>query len=316
MAAPSSVAPRPFASEDYWRRIFTRNPDFCSWQSAKQAHVRDVVRACLNRVPGPLRVLDFGIGNMGLYRAFDDTLMQRISLTGISESQQHAAEDQLLARHRIRIETGPGLSPCARVASGSQDFVLCTYVFAYLDAQMRAEALAVFARVLTPGGGLVLVLHHARGERERKFRCAEPYWPKARSLYERLIEGRYAEARALVHALSAFLDETFGADEGFVRYLASYLKTAVRFIEMFCTDDADAKRVCAIPEAALFDCHDMRRLIDREWAMTCRSFHPIENPRVDLALPAGLRLSNIAECVDPTCGSPIAHVVMATAADR
>ena len=45
MAAPSSVAPRPFASEDYWRRIFTRNPDFCSWQSAKQAHVRDVVRA-------------------------------------------------------------------------------------------------------------------------------------------------------------------------------------------------------------------------------------------------------------------------------
>ena len=122
--------------------------------------------------------------------------------------------------------------------------------------------------------------------------------------------------RALVHTLTAFLNESFGADEGFLRYLASYLKTAVRFIEMFCTDDAEAKRVCAIPEAALFDCHDMRRLIDREWAMTCRSFHPIENPRVELALPAELSPSDIAECVDPTCGSPIAHVVTATARRR
>ena len=247
MSAPVSAGPRPFASEEYWRRIFTHNPDFCSWQSTKQAHVRDAVCACLNETPGPLRVLDFGIGNMGLYRVFEDSLMQRISLIGITESQQHTAEDRFLARYRIRIETGPGLSPCARVSNGTQDFVVCTYVFAYLDAQTRADALASFARVLVPGGKLVLVLHHPRGERARKFRCAEPYWPNARSLYERLLEGRYAEARALLHALTMFLNETFGADEGYLRYLGSYLKTAARFLEMFCADDADATRVCAIP---------------------------------------------------------------------
>jgi SAM-dependent methyltransferase len=314
MAAAGSSALRPIASSDYWRRIFTRNPDFCSWQSAKQAHVRDAVCACLNEIPGPLRVLDFGIGNMGLYRVLDDTLMGRIALTGISESQQHRADDPLLERHRIRIETGPGLAPCARVASGSQDVVLCTYVFAYLDAQMRADALAVFARVLVAGGTLVLVLHHPLGERERKFRRAETYWPEARSLYERLIEGRYAEARALLHRLTAFLKETFGADEAFNRYLTSYLKTAVRFIETFCPDEADAKPICAIPAAALFDCGEMRRLIDREWTMTSRSFHPIDNPGETLPLPPELPLSNIAECFDPTCGSPIARVVTATAA--
>ena len=314
MTAHSSAGPRPIASEDYWRQIFTRNPSFCSWQSTKQAHVRDAVCACLNEIPGPLRVLDFGIGNMGLYRAFDDSLMQRISLIGMSESQQHAAQDPLLARHRIRVEIGPGLLPFARVANRSQDFVVCTYVFAYLDAQMRAEALAAFARVLVSGGRLVLVLHHPRGERARKFRSTEPYWPYARSLYERLLEGRYAEARALLHALTAFLNETFGKDDGYLRYLASYLKTAARFLEMFCADHTDAKRVCAIPEPALIDCRDMRRLIDREWVMTCRSFHPIESPALELALPAELCLSNIAECVDPVCGSPMAHVVTATAA--
>jgi SAM-dependent methyltransferase len=313
MTAPVSTGPRPFASEDYWRRIFARNPDFCSWQSTKQAHVRDTVCACLNEIPGRLRVLDFGIGNLGLYRAFDDSLMQRISLTGITESQQHTAEDPLLARHRIRIETGPGLSPCARVSNSTQDCVVCTYVFAYLDAQTRADALACFARVLVPGGKLVLVLHHPRGERARKFRCAEPYWPSARSLYERLLEGRHTEARALLQALTMFLNETFGADEGYRRYLASYLKTAARFLETFCADEADATRVCAIPEAALFDCQDMQRLIDREWAMTCRSFHPIENPALELALPAELSLSDIVACIDPTCGSPIAYVVQATA---
>ena len=47
--------------------------------------------------------------------------------------------------------------------------------------------------------------------------------------------------------------------------------------------------------------------------MTCRSFHPIENPALELALPAGLSLSDIVECMDLTCGSPIAYIVKATA---
>lgn len=313
MTAPVSIDPRPYASEDYWRRIFTRNPDFCSWQSAKQSQVRDVLCACLNETRGTLRALDFGIGNMGLYRMFDDGLMRRISLTGISESRQHSADDPLLERYPIRIMTGPDLSPCARVSSRSQDFVLCTYVFAYLDAQTRTDALAVFARMLVPGGRLLLVLHHPRSERARNFRRAEPYWPRARSLYQRLLEGRYAEARALLHSLAAFLDQTFGADEACHRYLASYLKTASRFLKIFCADDAGAKQIYAIADPAREDCRETLRLIDREWSMTSRAFHPIENPSQNLALPDGLSLSDSVECVDPECGMPIAYVVTATA---
>ena len=314
MTAPVSISPRPYASEDYWQGIFSRNPEFCSWQSTKQAHVRDAVCACLNETQGPLRVLDFGIGNMGLYRMFDDSLMRRISLTGISESQQHTADDPLLERYFIQIKIGPGLSPCARVANRSQDFVLCTYVFAYLDAQTRADALSVFVRMLVSGGRLVLVLHHPRGERARNFRRAEPYWPRTRSLYARLLEGRYAEARALLHSLTVFLSHTFDADEGCHRYLSSYLKTAARFLKIFCSDDAEAKQVYAIADAALEDCQEMLRLVDREWSMTSRTFHPIEHPARELVLPTGLSLSNITECKDPRCGSPIAHVVTAIAA--
>lgn len=315
MTVSVSGGPRPFASGSYWRNIFARNPDFCSWQSDKQVEVLSRVRACLNEQPGQLRVLDFGIGNMGLYRALDEGLMQRISLTGISESRQHTAEDPLLPRYGIRINIGPGLSPCRRLPIGSADFVVCTYVFAYLDAQARAETLAVLARALVPGGRMILVLHHPGSERARKFRCSEPYWPDARLLYDRLVEGRYSDARMLLRSLTELLSKTFAADERYRRYLASYLKTARRFLRSFCADEPSAEILADVPESALIDCREMRRLIDREWAMTCRSFHPVENP-ADLALPGELALSDITACVDPTCGLPVAHVVTATASNK
>ncbi|HEX7037801.1 MAG TPA: methyltransferase domain-containing protein [Pseudomonadales bacterium] len=313
--AEAATEPRAFTSEDYWRRIFARNPDFCSWQSDRQNNVRALVTERLNEVTGPLRVLDFGIGNLGLYRALDDGLMRRISLTGISESPQHREDDPLLARYRIRVAIGAGLSPLESVADGSQNVVLCTYVLDYLDEPMRAAALAAFARVLAPGGRLVLVLHHPRGERERKFRSAEPYWPIARALYDRLVEGRFGQARRLLHTLNTFLSETFPADPGFERYLASYLKTATRFLAMFCADEAAATPRPPIPEEALVDCDAMRWLIDREWAMTCRAFRPIDDPGQTLRMPAELRLTDVVECIDPTRGFPIAHVLTAVGPD-
>ena len=309
MSAPDSTGPHLSASGAYWRGIFSRNPEFCSWQSPRQSRVRDALCACLKRRPGRLRTLDFGIGSLGLYRALDDSLMQRLALTGISESPQHASADPLFERHPIRIEIGPGLSPLDRIADGSQDIVLCTYVFAYLDVRMRNDALAAFARVLAPGGHLLLVLHHPRSERARKFRAAEPYWPSLRLLYERLLTGRFAEARVQLHALTAYLAESFESDENYVRYLASYLKTATRFLATFCANTPDARLVCAIPEAALFDCRDMLRLIDREWSMTCRAFNPVHDPAQELEPPAELKLSAVAELVDSTCGAPIANLV-------
>src|SRR5690606_34480060 len=140
---------------------------------------------------------------------------------------------------------------------------------------------------------------HPRGERERKFRAAEPYWPMARALYDRLVEERYAEARRLLPTLTTFLNETFPEDPGFERYLASYLKTATRFLATFCAEDVTPVPRQAIPEEAFIDCDAMRRLIDREWTMTCGAFRPIDDPGETLRMPVGLRLKGVVECLDP-----------------
>jgi SAM-dependent methyltransferase len=298
------------ASAGYWGRIFKRNQEFCSWQAPQQLHVLNAVRACLNETLGPLSVLDFGVGSMGLYRSLGDELMRRITLSGISESPQHDPADPLFARYRIRIAIGPGLSPLAHILSHSQDQVVCTYVFAYLDAPQRAAALAAFTRVLVPGGRLILVLHHPHGERARKFRRAEPYWPKAHRLYALLLQGRYGEASARLQDLTDFLNEAFGQDHAYRSYLASYLKTATRFLATFCVDTIRVYSI-PIPDEALIDCEDAQRWIERELAMTCQSFHPVENPALDLPLPAELTLARLEECVDPGCGAPIANVMTA-----
>jgi SAM-dependent methyltransferase len=295
-------------SEHYWQRIFERNPDFCSWQAAQQQHVLTAVRAALNEQDGALRVLDFGVGSLGLYRALDEPLMQRIALIGITESQQHAADEPLLARHRIEIATGPGLSPLAAVARESQDYVLCTYVFAYLSAAARAEALAAFARVLVPGGRLLLVLHHPRGERARKFARAERFWPGANELYERLLQDRPYEARVQLDELNAFLSDAFAHDHGYRRYLGSYLKAAARYLELFYTD---GRRAHDIPEQAVLDCRDVQRCCERELEMTCRAFQPVADPARDLPLPGDLALDSVVELSDADSGAPIANLLSA-----
>jgi SAM-dependent methyltransferase len=266
------------------------------------------VRECLSEPAGLVRVLDFGIGSMGLYRALEDDLMRRIEVTGISESPQHDPADPLLARHAIEIAVGPGLSPLTWVADGSQDRVVCSYVFDYLSDPMRAEALRAFARVLAGGGKLLLVLHHPRGRRADKFRRSRPYWPMARALYERLSSGRHAEASALLEELTVLLNASFGNDDRYRGYLASYLKTAELFLSEFCVDG----RVDGpVPGAALIDCERTACLIDRELAMTCEALRPIEHPASDLALPSELALCDLVECIDPTDGWPIAHVLTA-----
>lgn len=301
------------ASQHYWQRIFRRNPQLCSWQTGPQARVRDAVQSRLNETPGARRVLDFGIGNLGLYRVLDHDLMRRITLLGISESQQHDAADPLFDRSRIQILIGPGLTPFARVAPRSQDHAVCTYVFAYLSEQARAEALQCLARVLVPGGRLTLVLHHPRGARARKLQASASYWPAARTLYARLLERRYAEARALLRELDALLETTFASDGAHQRYLASYLKTARCFLRMFGQPD---RPHTSVPPAAWQDCEDTQRLIDRERAMTCDSFRPVADPLVDLPLPDELSEINVREHVNPLSGRPIANLLCARKAQR
>lgn len=307
MHAPLAAGDRAVASEHYWRGVFMRNPDFCSWQAPKQRDVRNAIRECLCEPAGRVRVLDFGIGSLGLYRALDDDLLRRIELTGTSESQQHDPGDPLLARHAIEIAIGPGLSPLAGVATASQDRVVCSYVFDYLSDQERCDALDAFARVLAPGGKLLLVLHHARGKRADKFRRSRRYWPMARAVYERLQRGRYAEASALLQELQVFLCTVFAADAGYRCYLASYARTAELFIATFCPG---GRLIASVPEAALLDCERSAHLIDRELAMTCDALRPVAEP-MRLPLPPELELDRVVECSDPEDGWPIAHVLTA-----
>jgi SAM-dependent methyltransferase len=310
MNAPLDAGATPIASGHYWRSIFLRNPDFCSWQTPKQQRVRDAVRACLSEPAGLVRVLDFGIGSMELYRSLGDDVMRRIELTGISESPQHDAADPLFARYPIDIAIGPGLSPLALVPAQSQDRVVCSYVFDYLGDEMRSEALQAFARVMAEGAKLLLILHHPRGRRADKFRRSQPYWPVARAIYEQLLTRRYAEAAALLKDGKTLL-AAFANDDRYRRYLASYLKTAERFLSAFCLDGHLA---CAVPDAAWLDCERSVGAIDREQAMTCQALRPIEHPASDLAMPRELTLCSVVTHEDPTDGTPIAHVLTAVRA--
>jgi SAM-dependent methyltransferase len=262
MHATLEARPNAIGSDQYWRGIFTRNPDFCSWQAHKQLPVRHAVRECLNDAPGLVRVLDFGIGSMGLYRALDEGLMRRMRLLGISESQQHDAADPLLARYAIDIAIGPGLAPLAQVPAQSRDRVVCSYVLDYLSDQARRDALAAFARIMADGAKLVLVLHHPYGRRAEKFRRSRAYWPQARALYEQLRSGRHDDARATLHDLELLLQRMFARDDRYRRYLSSYLNTARGFLSEFQGDRA-------IPQPALIACETAARAIDRERAMTC-----------------------------------------------
>ena len=310
---PRTDDSEPVASKDYWQRIFRNNPRFSSWQHAKQRAVKREILKSLGGSRDPLRVLDFGIGNLGLYHCFDHALLDRLELTGISESEQHDPNDELLTRYRIDVITGEGVSPLEAIRSESMDVVISTYVLAYLNGATRARLLEELGRVLAPNGELVLVLHHPAGRRNRAFKRSYRYWISARQLYLQLLDGRWANARQTLAGLAHLLSEHFPDDVQHRRYLASYIRTGARFVEMFCRS---AKEASAIPEQAFIDCEETVRLIDREFAMTCQSFNPIHDPIGDLVLPASLRVARLTECRDPTDNTPIANVFRACKDDR
>lgn len=299
----------PLASKDYWQRIFRNNPSFSSWQHVKQSAVKGEIQKSLVKLRDPLRVLDFGIGNLGLYHCFDGALLNRLELTGISESQQHDPTDELLRRYRIEVITGEGVSPLSTIRSESMDVVISTYVLAYLDDTARARLLAELGRILAPTGELVLVLHHPAGRRSRAFKGSYSHWINARRLYLQLLSGQWNRARQTLAGLIDDLSERFPEDAQHRRYLESYIRTGARFLEMFCVS---ADEESSIPERALIDCEETIRLIDREFAMTCQSFNPIYNPIIDIALPAGLRFAGLTECWDPSDSMPIANVFRAS----
>jgi SAM-dependent methyltransferase len=292
------------SSEDYWRRIFKNNPDFSSWQTQKQLHVRNELIRKLDQDKRQLRILDYGIGNMALYLCFDDDLLARIHLTGMSESLQHDANDRLNRKFKTRILVGEGLSPFSQIPSESKDYVISSYVLAYLPESRRAELIEECCRVLVPDGELILILHHPNSRRKRKFELSERYWMKTRQLYVHLLERKYQSAQADLNEITGYLDATFSDDASYRKYLESYLKTGAKFLQLLSLNGSEYG---PIPREALLDCKRMIRLIQREFTMTCHAFQPIKNPRTDIVLPPELSVSELTECLDPTDQTPIAN---------
>jgi SAM-dependent methyltransferase len=293
-----------FSSEDYWRRIFKNNPNFSSWNTPKQSQVKNEILNKLDQGKKPLRILDYGIGNMGLYRCFDDSLLNRIQLTGISQSQQYDEDDKLIKNFQIKIIIGKDLSPFSEILSESNDYVISSYVFAYLEKNKHAKLLEEFCRVLVPNGEIILILHHPDGRRNKKFKLSEPYWTKTLELYTQLIYGSYNAAKISLDSIKNYLYSTFSDDVKYRNYLESYIKVAVKFLEYYYTN---AEKNCTMLEDALFDFKSMIQLVKREFTMTYKSFQPIKNPKTDIVLPPGLLFSQLTECFDPTDQTPIAN---------
>jgi SAM-dependent methyltransferase len=225
-------------------------------------------------------------------------------LTGISQSQQHDEDDKLIKNFRIKIIIGKDLSPFSEILSESNDYVISSYVFAYLEKNRRAKLLEEFCRVLAPNGELILILHHPDGRRNKKFKLSEPYWTKTLELYTQLMHGSYNAAKINLDSIKNYLCNTFSGDVKYRNYLESYIKVAVKFLENYYTNP---EKNCIMLEGTLLDFKSMIQLVKRESTMTYKSFQPIKNPKTDIVLPTRLLFSQLTECFDPTDQTPIAN---------
>ena len=110
------------------------------------------------------RLLDVATGT-GRFLTFARDSFPQLRVTGVDLSPHYLAE----ARRRLR-PFGParllrGRAEALPQPDGSQDLVTCIYLFHELPAEVRAQAVAEFARVLVPGGRAILVDSLQLGDR-------------------------------------------------------------------------------------------------------------------------------------------------------
>jgi ubiquinone/menaquinone biosynthesis C-methylase UbiE len=122
--------------------------------------VADLVRRRGER----LKLLDVATGT-GRFLTFLRQSYPGIAVTGVDLSPHYLAE----ARRRLRPFGGArlleGKAEDLPVAEASQDVVTCVYLFHELPHEVRERAIAEFARVLAPGGRVILVDSLQTGDR-------------------------------------------------------------------------------------------------------------------------------------------------------
>jgi len=111
-----------------------------------------------------LRLLDIGCGT-GRFLDFVKQAWPRLAACGLDMSEAYVrhAQRRLAGRSRTRFVVGK--AEAIPVPDNSQDAVTSVFVFHELPPQVRRAALAECARVLRPGGRLVLLDSLQRGDR-------------------------------------------------------------------------------------------------------------------------------------------------------
>ena len=111
-----------------------------------------------------LKLLDIGCGT-GRFLDFAKQAWPRLRVHGLDMSEAYIRHAQRHLRGRSQARFAVGKAEAIPLPDSSQDAVTSIFLFHELPPKVRRLALAEFARVLEPGGRLVLVDSLQRGDR-------------------------------------------------------------------------------------------------------------------------------------------------------
>jgi ubiquinone/menaquinone biosynthesis C-methylase UbiE len=111
-----------------------------------------------------LRLLDIGCGT-GRFLDFVKQAWPRLQIIGLDMSDAYVRHAKRHLRHRSRINFVVGKAEAIPLADNSQDAVTSIFLFHELPPKVRRSALRECARVLKPGGRLILLDSLQRNDR-------------------------------------------------------------------------------------------------------------------------------------------------------